>query len=143
MKVLFIHNSVPEYRLELWRILSGMVELQLLITDKDCERKAYGFQKDESGLNISYLTLSNYQQWLQDSYKFNVVVLSPVDSKRDYHICKDFVKAAKTGNAKVVGHGPSSHFIVFHFFGMSVISVRQSVLCLICVSSQELVLINI
>lgn len=36
MKVLFIHNSVPEYRLEFWRILSGMVELQLLITDKDC-----------------------------------------------------------------------------------------------------------
>ena len=102
MKILFIHNSVPEYRLEFWRILSGMVELQLLITDKDCERKAYGFQKDESGLKISYLTLSNYQQWLHDSCKFDVVVLSPVDNKKDYHLCKDFAKAAKTGNTKVV-----------------------------------------
>ena len=86
MKVLFIHNSVPEYRLEFWRILSGKVELQLLITDKDCERKAYGFQKDESGLNISCLTLSNYQQRLHDTCEFEVVVVCQVDDKNDYQL---------------------------------------------------------
>lgn len=102
MKVLFIHNSVAEYRLEFWRLLSKKCELQLLITDKTLEQKAYGFEKDLTGLTIAYLSPENYRGWLDKAIEYDVMVLPPVDSKAPYVISKDFIRAARKGNTKVV-----------------------------------------
>lgn len=37
-RILFIHNSVPEYRIEFWKLLEKKVELYLLITSKNLEK---------------------------------------------------------------------------------------------------------
>lgn len=102
MKVLFIHNSVAEYRLEFWRLLSAKCELQLLITDKTLEQKAYGFEKDLAGLTIAYLSPENYSEWLSKTTEYDVMVLPPVDAKAPYEISKDFIRAARKGSSKVV-----------------------------------------
>ena len=102
MKILFVHNSVAEYRLEFWRLLSKKVELQLLVTDKNLEKKAYGFQKDLSGLNIAYLSEDNYKEWLNNVVNYDIVVLPPVDLTHAYKISLDFIKAARRSTTKVV-----------------------------------------
>lgn len=102
MKILFIHNSVAEYRLEFWRLLGKTVDLQLLVTDKNLEKKAYGFQKDLSGLNIDYLSDDNYTEWLNSVSNYDVAVLPPVDDTQAYKLSLEFIKAARRGNTKVV-----------------------------------------
>lgn len=102
MKVLFIHNSVAEYRLEFWRLIGKTVELQLLVTDKNLEKKTYGFQKDLTGLNIAYLSDDNYKVWLDNVKDFDIVVLPPVDNTDAYKISLKFIKAARRGTTKVI-----------------------------------------
>lgn len=102
MKILFIHNSVAEYRLEFWRLLGKTVDLQLLVTDKNLEKKAYGFQKDLSGLNIAYLSDDNYMEWLNSVANYDLAVLPPVDDTQAYKLSLEFIKAARRGNTKVV-----------------------------------------
>lgn len=102
MKVLFIHNSVAEYRLEFWRLLSQKCNIQLLITNKDLEAKAYGFQKDISGLNIAYLSKDNYRIWLEKAGNYDIIVLPPVDNKKAYKISNDFIKIVRKEMTKVV-----------------------------------------
>lgn len=50
MKILFVHNSVAEYRLEFWRLLGKKVELQLLVTDKNLEKRHMDSRKIYLGL---------------------------------------------------------------------------------------------
>ena len=102
MKILFIHNTVAEYRLEFWRLLGQKGDLQLLITDKKLEEKEYGFQKDSSGLNIAYLSDDNYTEWLNHVVDYDIVVIPPVDSPQAYKLSLEFIKAARRGNTKVV-----------------------------------------
>lgn len=102
MKVLFIHNSLAEYRLEFWRLLSQKCDLQLLTTYKDLEAKAYGFQKDISGLNIAYMSQDNYGEWLDKTTDYDLIILPPVDTKDAYKISNAFIKAAHRGNTKIV-----------------------------------------
>ena len=54
MKVLFVHNSVPEYRIKFWKILKKKCDLDLLITGRDLDKKIYNLERDVSGLNIYY-----------------------------------------------------------------------------------------
>lgn len=56
MKVLFIHNALPEYRIIFFQKLSELVDLEILVTDKELASKIYGlsFQKD-NGLNVSFM----------------------------------------------------------------------------------------
>lgn len=92
-KVLFIHNSVPEYRIEFWRLLDEKVDLYLLITSKDLEKKIYNLQKDIAGLRISYLDEKHH---LLDIEKFNydAIVLPPDDSFKNYFLSKKILRMA-------------------------------------------------
>ena len=58
--ILFIHNSVPEYRIEFWKLLDKKVELYLLITSKNLEKKIYNLEKNVGDLNIYYLHEKSY-----------------------------------------------------------------------------------
>lgn len=102
MRILFIHNTVAEYRLEFWRLLGQNGTLQLLITDKKLEEKEYGFQKDSSGLNIAFLSDENYTYWLNHVVGYDIVVLPPIDSSKAYKLSLEFIKAARSGKTKVV-----------------------------------------
>lgn len=45
--MLFIHNSVPEYRIKFWELLGERLDIQLLITNKDLDEKIYGLEKNK------------------------------------------------------------------------------------------------
>lgn len=81
-KLLFVHNSVPEYRLSFWRNLNKFVDLDIVITEKDVEQRIYNFQKDTNGLSINY--------WNNDSLNavenYDAVVLPPIENLTNYKI---------------------------------------------------------
>ena len=39
IRVLFAHNSIPEYRIEFWRQLGNKVDLSIMITQNGLEEK--------------------------------------------------------------------------------------------------------
>ncbi len=102
MKVLFLHNAVPEYRIEFWRLLSSFCNLDLLITSKGLDKKIYNLEKDSSGLSINYLNWSNINHWLNEATNYDVVILPPVDDVYLYIISKMFLHAGLRASKKVV-----------------------------------------
>lgn len=96
-KVLFIHNSVPEYRIEFWRLLDEKVDLYLLITSKNLEKKIYNLKKNVDGLKIDYLnekkTLLNL-----NNFNYDAIVLPPDDSVRNYFLSKKILRIASSKN---------------------------------------------
>ncbi|GHN57750.1 hypothetical protein ME804_17900 [Lactobacillus delbrueckii] len=87
-KVLFIHNSIPEYRVVFWRYLGKYVSLKLVITNPDVEKKIYGLDKNIDGLDIEYVTSTSKGAWKQLVSESEVVILPPIDSPHEYIIAK-------------------------------------------------------
>lgn len=81
MKVLFIHNTLPEYRLEFFKELSKQVELHIAVTDIQLANSVYGlsFKKD---IPIGMILVNRPKDILgvMDSNEFNVVVFPPIDT---------------------------------------------------------------
>lgn len=102
MKVLFLHNAVPEYRIEFWKILSANCDLDLLITSKGLEQKIYKLEKDSSELNIFYLSIGNIRSWIHDVRNYDIVVLPPVDNIYLYLIAKVFLWTCIKADRKVI-----------------------------------------
>lgn len=103
MKVLFIHNALPEYRIIFFRKLSELVSLEILVTDKELASKIYGlsFQKD-NGLNVSFLEqLSDISDKIK-SKQYDLVVLPPVDTPFQWVCAWKAYVACKMVNIKFV-----------------------------------------
>ena len=83
MKLLFIHNSLAEYRLDFWRRLSKYVELTILVTSPATDAKIYGLEKDVGNLAVVYFSgFSDLKKRLSSGY--DRVILPPSDSVRLY-----------------------------------------------------------
>ena len=86
MNVLFIHNAFAEYRFEFWRQLKERINVDLLITHKGLEQKLYGLVDKSSSLDEKYwnprylLTLPKLVR------NYDIVVLPPTDSLKDFLI---------------------------------------------------------
>lgn len=81
MKVLFIHNTIPEYRLEFFRLLAQKVDLHILVTDKELAKKVYDLSVgDIESLNISYTNSYNQIGGIINKDKYDIVILPPIDS---------------------------------------------------------------
>lgn len=84
MKVLFLHNSFPEYRIKFWEYLAESNKLKLIITHQGLEKKLYSLNIKKNDLDVSYW---NHKTWNEIKYfisEFDVVVLPPSDSIFDY-----------------------------------------------------------
>lgn len=80
MKVLFIHNTIPEYRLEFFRLLARKVDLHILVTDKELANAVYGlFVGDIGNLNISYINSCSKIGSVINKGKYDMVILPPID----------------------------------------------------------------
>lgn len=98
MKVLFIHNTIPEYRITFFKELAKQVELTILVTDKKLAGKVYGLSFNGlEELQVIYAdSLCDIgKQFLQDKYE--LVVLPPVDTPYQwicawlaYRMCKKY-----------------------------------------------------
>lgn len=85
-KVLFIHNSIAEYRIEFWKILDKKVGLDLWITQRRLADKIYGLEKDTSELNISFVNVTEFLK-SRKLRKYNTVVLPPADGIKEIFVC--------------------------------------------------------
>lgn len=96
-KILFIHNSVPEYRIEFWKLLEKKVELYLLITSKNLEKKIYNLEKNVEDLNIYYLHEKSYLLNM-GNLNYDAIILPPDDSFKNYFLSKKILKIASKKN---------------------------------------------
>ena len=102
MKVLFVHNSVPEYRIKFWKILKKKCDLDLLITGRDLDKKIYNLERDVSGLNIYYYNSYHDQEWIGRIKEYDILVLPPCDNFILFLIANRFANEALNNNVKVV-----------------------------------------
>lgn len=102
MKVLFVHNSVPEYRIKFWKILKKKCDLDLLITGRDLDKKIYNLERDVSGLNIYYYNSFHDQEWIGRIKEYDILVLPPCDNFILFLIANRFANEALNNNVKVV-----------------------------------------
>lgn len=101
MRVLFIHNSVPEYRIEFMRHLSDKCDVRYLITDPQIAQTVYGIVKiNTTGLDI--VNMGSFTQLKGEIKKYNpdIVVVPPVDDFYQffcglYAICMARFKGSK------------------------------------------------
>ncbi len=90
MRVLFVHNSLPEYRVAFWTQLSRLVELDICVTHPELQEKDYGFDFADGELNV-----------LEDDglrvspADYDVVVLPPADSFKDLWVAERITHACR------------------------------------------------
>lgn len=85
MKTLFIHNALPEYRIDFMQKLSRLCEVDFLITDIAKASQIYGIEVDDKleGLKIFSSGDENNIAFLKTVLKdggYSTVVLPPADS---------------------------------------------------------------
>lgn len=101
-KILFIHNSVPEYRIEFWKSLSSKLSLELLITNVGLDDKIYGLDKDTTELNIKYWNIDLLKTINKDISNYTTIILPPADTIKEYLIGLIFLFLCKLNNIKCV-----------------------------------------
>lgn len=107
MKTLFIHNALPEYRIEFMKELSRILDIDFLITDPDSAMETYNIDTHSlaSELKIDYLKKNRGYQYLKKKVlngEYNVVVLPPADNIIQFMYGVYALKLAKGQGAKVV-----------------------------------------
>lgn len=83
-KLLFVHNTVPEYRIAFWKELSTLVNLEILITNKDLADKIYNLKKNSDGLHIKYWN----ENIIYTILNYDAVILPPIETIKDFRIAR-------------------------------------------------------
>ena len=102
LNVLFIHNSVPEYRIEFWKELSKLINLKLVITDSKTADKIYGLKTKTDGLNILYWNKKNSKKILNNIDLYDVVILPPIDRLFEYKIAMKVKRVCLKNEVKCI-----------------------------------------
>lgn len=90
MRVLFMHNSLPEYRVAFWRRLSELCGVDICVTHPELESKLYGFDFDGGGLSVL-----EEDAMRVDPAGYDVVVLPPADSVLDLRVSARLVRECR------------------------------------------------
>ena len=98
-KVLFFHNSIPEYRVEFWRLLGKFVDLKLIITNKNLEKKIYDLEYSLNGLNINYF--DNIKKLKSNIYDADFIIFPSVDSLKEFLVCIYILRQKKARGKKI------------------------------------------
>lgn len=87
--ILFVHNSVPEYRIKFWSELGKRVNLDLFITQKNLDQKIYGLKKVTYELNIKYMSTKAILKKLVRNY--DCIILPPADTVYEYMVGQQLI----------------------------------------------------
>lgn len=102
-KILFLHNSLPEYRIVFMEKLSTLTEVIYLITDESKAEKVYGFSGEKSNVGFKYIIpdvkgYNNIVHFLENiiiNQQIESIVLPPVDDLLQIIWCKACIKVSK------------------------------------------------
>lgn len=84
MKILFVHNTIPEYRLAFWKILNKDYDIEIYALSTDLADKIYNLDKDLSSLKIRYSNNISIEIILSESY--DIIVLPAIDTWKEFYI---------------------------------------------------------
>jgi glycosyltransferase involved in cell wall biosynthesis len=107
MKLLFFHNSLPEYRIGLFEELNRQCDVKFVITNRDVYQEKYGFSTSgEQKFNCKFLTegkrgFEELQQILEKIGDYDAVELPPLDTLREVRMGKMIVVEAKRHQVKI------------------------------------------
>lgn len=77
MRVLIMHNAIPEYRIPWFKIINQSCEAKFVFTNYKLTQKLYHFDIDYQAIDdLNYLIMGQKQAFIFDAYK----VLSEMDS---------------------------------------------------------------
>ena len=82
LRLLFVHNAIPEYRIAFWKELNNHFELKLYITNKGLEDKIYKLKNNKSNLDFVYSRDLQLKKMYLNSY--DIVILPAVDSIKEF-----------------------------------------------------------
>lgn len=88
MRVVFIHNSIPEYRTEFMRLLSSRCNVKFLITENKLVSSIYGL-KNKIPASLDVISVNGIKDFFFLSkkilsFKADIVVLPPIDNFYQY-----------------------------------------------------------
>jgi glycosyltransferase involved in cell wall biosynthesis len=107
MKLLFFHNSLPEYRIGLFEELSRQCQVKFIITNPNVYEEKYGFcTSKEQKFDCLFLTegkqgFKDLQKILEKIGNYDAVELPPLDTLREVRMGKRIVTAAKKHHVKI------------------------------------------
>lgn len=91
MKLLFIHNTIPDYRIPFFKRLSSKIDVKYLFTNIELNKKVYNNDVDYSnlrGMEISTLPkgIKHYTKLIEIllKYDYEYVIIPPMDSLKEY-----------------------------------------------------------
>ena len=107
MKLLFFHNSLPEYRIGLFKELNRQCDVKFVITNPDVYQEKYGFSTSrKQGFDCQFLTegkqgFKELKQILEKIGDYDAVELPPLDTLREVRMGKMIVATAKLHHVKI------------------------------------------
>lgn len=91
-KKLFIHNAIPEYRVEFLKKLESFMNYDLIVTNHGLESSIYRFDNDLKGINYCYYDEVDIKSIIDD---YDGVILPPIDSLKEFIIATKVQKLCK------------------------------------------------
>lgn len=105
MKCLFIHNSVPEYRISFMKTLSQLCSIKFLITEPNLASAIYGTEeKLPSGISVSFLPAKNDILSIKNEIlnnHYDLIILPPIDNMFQFLCCLIAIIATNKGSTKI------------------------------------------
>lgn len=102
-KVLFIHNTLPEYRIQFFSELAKFVDLTLVITDQKLATSIYQLSsKIPDTLKVVNVDNVSSIKQIIDETDWNIVVLPPVDTPYQARCAYSALKASKAKGIKTI-----------------------------------------
>lgn len=105
MKVLFIHNTIAEYRIQFMLKLSSLCDVDFLITDPKLAYDVYGLPETTQN-SLSIININSKKDFLgikkiMISKNYDLVVLPPIDTFYQYFCGIIALLYAKKNNIKI------------------------------------------
>lgn len=102
MKVLFIHNAMPEYRIAFFQKLSKIVQLDILLTEKELAAKIYNLESGIPGdLNVKCCANTNEIEQIISVGNYDYVILPPIDNLRQVGFALNAVRGCARNKVKL------------------------------------------
>ncbi|MCD7998281.1 MAG: glycosyltransferase family 4 protein [Clostridiales bacterium] len=109
IKILFFHNTLPEYRIEWFKELSKIAEVMFVFTNEKLNKKIYGFDtnyRSIAGLKCIFLAkgkkgMEQLDCILNNVGSYDYVELPPLDSFREVICGGKIVNKCKKNNVKI------------------------------------------
>ena len=94
MKLLFMHNAIPEYRIPWFKKISEQCDVYFLFTNQKIIKRQYHFDTDLSDIaNLNYglvgsgiHAVKNIGRLIRKINEFDFIMLPPCDSPFDFFI---------------------------------------------------------